>query len=356
MKSGGAIRRELPAIVVLAMVTVTLSLAAAASAAPTGEFLNPSWTELPAPSVYNTTPSCPVSRTERYCEVPESDWPPPDPGSLEWGERTKNPDGSWDTFRTGYINSAYWPAEKRPDIETYGIERFGYEFEKPEGCSSKLPHYCFLTAAQKLGYPIDHHPEVGALWLATGECMEAASEFPEYLPEGPASGTACTRDNQWYIGYVEQVLPGGAFVISWGGSTTAADTGLELVYMFPTLAPVSEFIHLMPPGTPRPSGSPEEDESPARRSLSPNLRLSARAVRGRLFIGVHLAPKARGKIAVRLHEGKKTRLLRLHGRGVARKASLSPGPGRYLIVAKFHPSPKSGWRSQKVRRIIWIHH
>jgi hypothetical protein len=86
------------------------------------------------------------------------------------------------------------------------------------------------------------------------------------------------------------------------------------------------------------------------------LRLSVRAVRRHLLIRVRITSKARGTVVVRLYEGKKSHLMRLHGRGAVRRASLSPGPGRYLVVAGFHPRPKSGWRVQKVRRIIWIHH
>lgn len=327
---------------------------ATASAAPSGEFSNPSWTELPTPSLFNTTPSCPVSETKMTCQIPQSTWPPPDPGNLEWGERTKNADGSWDTFHSGYINSAYWPAEKRPDIETYGIERFGYEFDKPDGCSSELPRCCFLTAAEELGCPIDRTPGVGALWLSTEACVDENWNVHENLESGLPFRSECAQDDQWYLGYVEEVLPNGAFVISWGGSETAADSGLARVYMFPEMAPVSEFIHLMPPGTPRPGGSDEKAKgNPAR---SPDLQLFTTAVRGRLSIRIRVAAKASGKIVVRLHEGGKARLLTLHGNATTRHASLSPGPGRYLIVPKFHPNPGSGWSPQKVRRIVWIHY
>lgn len=43
-------------------------------------------------------------------------------------------------------------------------------------------------------------------------------------------------------------------------------------------------------------------------------------------------------------------------RGPVRTARVSPGPGRYLVVARFHPAPGSGWGAQKVRRIVWIHY
>ena len=100
----------------------------------------PVWTQLPAPSVYNTTPSCALNATDYYQCAPSS-LPPKD---------ASNPER--------YLNSAYWPAEKRPDIEIYAVQKYGYDYQN---CTAKLPHYCFLLDAQAVGYPVTHMPQAG---------------------------------------------------------------------------------------------------------------------------------------------------------------------------------------------------
>jgi len=192
-----------------------------------GEFADPSWTSLPAASVYNTTPSCPPTASNNWsCEVPTSALPPQD---------LNNPER--------YLNSAYWPAEKRLDIEIYAIQQYGYSYNN---CSSYLPHYCFLADAEAAGYPISHTPAVGDLWVAPGECLAWADE-------GGALPADCSdSDTDWYIGYVEALLPNGGFIQSWGGSTTAADSGLAVTEFYGTMDPYTDFIGLMPPGSPQP--------------------------------------------------------------------------------------------------------
>lgn len=214
---------------ILSLVLLALALPAAA-AAQNGEFDNPSWTALPAATASNTTPSCPLTVADDFqCQVPDSSLPPQD---------SSNPER--------YLDSAYWPAEKRPDIEIYAIQQYGYGYQN---CAAELPHYCFLTDAQAVGYPISHTPAVGDLWVAPGECLAWGGS-------GAALPSGCTDSaSDWYIGYVEQVFPDGSFVQSWGGSTTAADSGLSETWFSGSMNPYTDFIGLMPAGTPLPGAS-----------------------------------------------------------------------------------------------------
>jgi hypothetical protein len=202
----------------------------AAAAAQSGEFDNPSWTALPAATAANTTPSCPLTADDDYqCQVPDASLPPQD---------SSNPER--------YLDSAYWPAEKRPDIEIYAIQKYGYGYEN---CASQLPHYCFLTDAQAVGYPISHTPAVGDLWVAPGECLAWGGS-------GGALPSGCTDSaSDWYIGYVEQVFPDGSFIQSWGGSATTADSGLSETWFSGAMDASTDFIGLMPAGTPLPAAS-----------------------------------------------------------------------------------------------------
>jgi hypothetical protein len=230
----------------LSLVVFLVLLTGQASATDLGEFQSPSWTSLPTASPYNTTPNCPVSVGDPICNVPESEWPPPDPANPEW-EQIKNPDGSWDTDHTGYINSAYWPAEKRPDIETYAVQKYGYNYQN---CSSLLPHYCFLLDAETVGYSVTHTPVVGDLWFSPGECLLWAYSTAEH--EAPSCNPASNTD--WYIGYVEQVFPDGSFIQSWGGSDTPADSGIELTLFSGAMNQDTDFVPVLPVGSPPPGG------------------------------------------------------------------------------------------------------
>jgi hypothetical protein len=199
---------------------VVLACPATASAA-TNEFRNPSQTKLPAVSAANTTPSCSLTEANDYqCDLPASSLPPRDAGNPET-----------------YLNSAYWPAEKRPDIEMDAIQRYGYSYKN---CYQKLQHYCFLADAVAVHYPVTHKPKVGDLWLAPGECLGFGGS-------GAPLQTGCSdNENDWYLGYVEHVFPDGSFIQSWGGSDTPADSGLGETRFSGAMDPYTDFIGLMP--------------------------------------------------------------------------------------------------------------
>ncbi len=78
-----------------------------------------------------------------FYTVPQDEWPPSDPNNPE-----------------RYLNSAYWPAEERPDLEQYAIQDGGDGYGCPQA-AAYLPHYCLLLGAQSAGYPITHTPQVG---------------------------------------------------------------------------------------------------------------------------------------------------------------------------------------------------
>jgi hypothetical protein len=189
-----------------------------------GEFDLPSWTELPTLYAYNTTPSCPNNtvfpEALGECLFPVAAQPPSDPNNPE-----------------RYLNSAYWPAEKRPDVEMYAVQRYGYNYENCEEAHG--PHYCFLADALAVGYPVNRTPRVGDLWLSPS--LQAMGWLPQ----------PCSTSSYWWLGYVEQVLPDGSFVIS-GGGAGPEDSGLIVEGFNTAEAACSEFIHLFPPGSPSP--------------------------------------------------------------------------------------------------------
>jgi hypothetical protein len=219
-----------------------------------GEFDDPSWTALPAPSVYNTTPACPITVEDPYCDVPLLDAPPPDPGNGEWLRRMQNADGTWSQNATGYVNSAYWPSEKRPDLEIYAIPKAAKD------CADRLWHYCYLSGAEAVGYPIGHTPAVGDLAVFSGECQIAAGS------DDAAESSACNppTNMDWYAWYVEQVNPDGTWIGSDAGSCIPAchygpdnadrayDSGISLGLFAPAMDADTDFIGLMPAGSPKP--------------------------------------------------------------------------------------------------------
>lgn len=203
-----------PAVVVLATRSATTTTGPSSD-----EFADPSPNHVPTPSKYNTTSPCAPTAANYYqCTVAPASQPPRD---------LSNPET--------YLNSAYWPAEKRPDIEMYAIQKYGYAYEN---CAAMLPHYCFLVDAQAVGYPISNTPQVGDLWIAS--CAYMA------LESGLAFG--CPSPNDWYMGYIEQVLPDGSFIQSWGGSDTVPDTGLSTTWMSASMDPHTDFIGFFAPG------------------------------------------------------------------------------------------------------------
>jgi hypothetical protein len=187
-----------------------------------GEFADPSPNAPPAASVYNTAPANCATETNPYCEIdaPSSSLPPAD-GS--------NPET--------YLNSAYWPAEERPDIEVYAIQQYGYNYQD---CSnpSTWNHYCFLVDAEAVGYPVTHSPQVGDLFLARCE---------DFILANGKTATSCPLGNIYYIGYVEQVLPDGSFSVTEGG-TGPGDSGLAFEWLSGSMDANSDFIGFFPPG------------------------------------------------------------------------------------------------------------
>jgi hypothetical protein len=210
------------------LLVVGAMLLLSAPAVADNEFYQPSWTQLPSASTYNTTPSCPlVSATFFQCEVPASALPPQDSNNT-----------------ASYLNSGYWPSEKRPDIEVYAANWL--PFSPNESCLEHLPHYCYLVDAERAGYPVTHTPEVGDLWFAPGACIGWGG------PSGAPPSGDCAADQDWYMGYVEQVFPDGSFIQSWGGSSTPADSGLGVTWFSGAMDPDSDFVPPMPTGTPLP--------------------------------------------------------------------------------------------------------
>jgi len=216
------------ALVVLMILGAIALRASSTMGAQVDEFHQPSWTELPPPSSENTTPSCPLTAANDYqCEVAASALPPRDSNNT-----------------AAYLNSGYWPSEKRPDIEVYAANWF--PTLPGESCLQHLAHYCYLVDAERAGYPVTHSPEVGDLWFAQGQCIAWGG------PSGPAPTSGCMADQSWYMGYVEQVFPDGSFIQSWGGSTTPADSGLAVTWFSGAMDAYTDFVPLMPQGTPLP--------------------------------------------------------------------------------------------------------
>jgi hypothetical protein len=202
------------ALVALTAAGLFASTSLAAPTEPEGEFHWPSPSQVPAPTPYNTAPACPPTSPAYDCE--ESTLPPAD---------ANNPER--------YINSAYWPAEERPDIEMYAVMQYGYEYKD---CAAILPHLCFLVDAEAVGYPVSHTPQVGDLWLAP--CDDLIWE----------SGTRCGASEGYYLGYVQEVLADGSFIQSWGGSDTSEDSGLAVSWLSAATDPNADFIGFFPPG------------------------------------------------------------------------------------------------------------
>lgn len=187
-----------------------------------GEFADPSPNAPPVASVYNTAPTSCATETNPYCEIdaPSSSLPPADANSPET-----------------YLNSAYWPAEERPDIEVYAIQQYGYNYQD---CSnpSTWNHYCFLVDAEAVGYPVTHTPQVGDLFLARCE---------DFIMANGTTATNCPLGNIYYLGYVEQVLPDGSFSVTEGG-TGPGDSGIAFEWLSGSMDANSDFIGFFPPG------------------------------------------------------------------------------------------------------------
>lgn len=230
------LRRLTAAVVIaLAAIATVVGVAAARPAHETAtkkvydEFQDPSWTSLPARSIFNRLPSCRLDSGDSYtCLLPlNGSGPAADPDNPEF-----------------YANSAYWPAEQRPDIEVYAMNRYGYFCD---GSAQHSVHYCFYVDAKKVGYPISHTPQVGDLAVYPTGC---APTGPNTAPPANCDGGA---DSSWYAEYVQRVLPNGAFVGSGGGaadyyssSYNSIDSGVIEQEISAKADPYAYFIGLMP--------------------------------------------------------------------------------------------------------------
>ena len=217
-------RAWLGAGAVCTVVVVIAFLGTARAMAFDGEFADPSPNGPPTATAYNTAAlsSCPVTRSEPYCELdaPNSALPAADPDNPE-----------------SYLNSAYWPAEERPDIEVYGVQQFGYNYHNCSDPSTGI-HYCFLVDAEAGGYPVTQTPQVGDLFLAQCE---------NFIMANGATATNCPLGTTYYyVGYVQQVFPDGSFIITAGG-TGPGDSGLAFEWLSGSMDPNSDFIGFFPP-------------------------------------------------------------------------------------------------------------
>lgn len=202
---------------------------------PPDEFQNPSFRALPPPSAFNKTPACrPTPANGWWCVVPRKRWPPPDPFNHD-----------------GYLDSGSWPEEKRPDIALYAHFPIGWDYKN---CLAHLTHYCYLVAAEAEGYPISHTPHVGDLWFIQGKCIAVG-------PGAPVQAS-CTRDKDWYMGYVDKVQPDGSFIGTSGGSRTSADQGLLTIYFSGATDRYTKFVHLFPAGKEPKSAFPPATAEP----------------------------------------------------------------------------------------------
>ena len=179
-------------IAVLGMASA--ALASGKTTTAYNEFQAPSWTSLPARTIFNQLPACQLDQANSYTCYPaiSGSAQPADPFNPE-----------------AYVNSAYWPAEQRPDIEHYAMNRYGYDYEN---CAKNTVHYCFYVDSKKVGYPISHVAKAGDLAVFPGNCA----------PSGPttavSSNCVAQSDSYWYVMYVQRVLKGGAYVGSGGGA------------------------------------------------------------------------------------------------------------------------------------------
>ena len=204
---------------------LTLSTPAAAA---DNEFYQPSWTQLPSPSAYNTTPSCPPTSSNFFqCDAPASALPPQDPNNT-----------------ASYLNSGYWPSEKRPDIEMYAANWL--PFSPTESCLQHLPHYCYLVDAERAGYPVTHAPEVGDLGLRPAHASEGAA-----LAELRRVATVRRiKTGTWAMSNRSSLTarssraggePLPCWILAWGSRGSLA-----------LWTPSPDFVPLMPTGTPLP--------------------------------------------------------------------------------------------------------
>jgi hypothetical protein len=182
------LRGNWPLIATLAVAFITTAVPAKALADGSGEFDGPSAEHLPAISVYNTTPDCPVSEANPYCN-----WSAPMPVDGD------NPEaGAQSPF---YQNCGYWLAEKRPDIELYGADQFS---------TGNFTGAAYLTFAEDAGYPISHAP-------APGDGVFVPPSHVEYVEIVEPDGSFITSS----MGFSDPDLSYGTTI--WNPASEAAD-------------------------------------------------------------------------------------------------------------------------------------
>jgi hypothetical protein len=170
--------------------------------------------------------ACGTGTSGGFCDVSAANTPPADPNNLEY-----------------YLNSAYWPAEKRPDIEMYALQKYGYDHQ---GC---VTHGCFLIDAMAVAYPVSHQAAVGSLAVSCASADADLSTAKACIPLGGANT----------LGYVESVDADGSFELSLGGCNAIpdSDSGLCLASFAASDAAMFDFIGLMPASAfDHPNGAP----------------------------------------------------------------------------------------------------
>jgi hypothetical protein len=218
------------AVIAASMIAFGASAAGAATktVTATDEFQAPSWTSLPARSVYNRLPSCKLDKADGYMCYP----------AISGSAQAADPDNP-----EYYVNSAYWPAEQRPDIEHYAMNRYGYFYD--HNCQDNTVHYCFYLDAKKLGYPTSHTPKVGDLAVFPGGCATSGQTAPV--------DPNCLKDDphDWYVEYVQHVYKNGAYIGSGGGAAdnnnvNNIDSGIIEQVVSKNSDKYTHFIGLMP--------------------------------------------------------------------------------------------------------------
>jgi surface antigen len=289
---------------------------------------------VPAPDVYNSTPSCPVSAAHALC------------GPWDVPVDAANP--------AAYGQCTYWAIEKRPDLQqayaTYGSLTGGaWDYE---------------VDAVKAGLIVDHTPVVG----------DAFAEPPGAVSYD-AAGWTWTAGPLGHVGYVESVAADGTFVVSEmnGGGiyalhgyvqdlTAASTASMYFIHQAgytpppPTAAIASATTHTpaaatsaTTPAAPAAATAaaapvtPAADVSPRTPSLSTRVRVARSVVVVRLTVRAGsgsvtgLATKGRSRVAMTVQSAPG---------GYVIKALLTRGS--WTVQIRFHGA--SGWRNEALVR------
>ncbi|MGH2864576.1 MAG: CHAP domain-containing protein [Solirubrobacteraceae bacterium] len=250
-----------------------------------GEFASPSTAQLPTPDVYNSAAVCQPALSQPSCVW--SSLPPKDPNNVET-----------------YLNCAYYAAERRPDIETYAVQVYGYP-DAQDGAWDWEPD------AVKAGYPVSHTPAVGDIFVSPPGA--------EYVWVN--GSTAVNPDG--HVGYVEQVLPDGSFITSEGGAGPDDSGGVNNWYAA-SFAQTVYFIGFKPNHTRPPV-------------MDPTLGRVQR--HGNSVVIVARIAADSGTATAIATSGHRRRQLTVTPRGATELVfSGSLSPGRWSIVITWHPA------------------